>query len=154
MFHVPSMRANPSDAATVGPDTIDAGTSGNGNPSGQRTVARSAPDRRDRLAPDLTTSAPGGNLVPDSFRMGNCQFDSSGVAFEDGFMRDNRRTSRRNRVAIAIMVLLAAALPSVARFEVFHGTVWLFWLASLALIVAALVVCVRDLRHSYIQQRK
>ena len=52
------------------------------------------------------------------------------------------------------MVLLAAALPSVARFEVFHGTVWLFWLASLALMVAALVVCVRELRHSYIQQRK
>ena len=70
MFYVPSMRANPSDAATVGPDSIDAGTSGNGDPSGQRTVARSAFDRRDRLTPELTTSAPGGNLVPDSFRKG------------------------------------------------------------------------------------
>ena len=90
---------------------------------------------------------------PES-RRPNRQLDISGVAFEDGFMRDNRRSSRRNRVAIAIMVLLAAALPSVARFEVFHGTVWLFWLASLALMVAALVVCVRELRHSYIQQRK
>lgn len=69
-------------------------------------------------------------------------------------MRDNRRTSRRNRVAIASLVLLATALPLLARFEVFHGTVWLFWLATLALLVGALVVCVRDLRHTYIQQRE
>ncbi|TFD91381.1 hypothetical protein [Cryobacterium serini] len=78
----------------------------------------------------------------------NRQLDSSGVAFEDGFMRDNRRTSRRSRAAIVTLVLLAAALPAAARFEVFHGTVWLFWLASLALLVAALVVCVRHIKHS------
>lgn len=63
-------------------------------------------------------------------------------------------TSRGSRVAISTMILLAAALPLVARFEVFHDTVWLFWAASLALVVGAIAVCVRVLRHSYIQQRK
>ena len=69
-FHIPrAVDAGESlGRRAVGPDSIDAGTSGNGDPSGQRTVARSAFDRRDRLTPELTTSAPGGNLVPGSFR--------------------------------------------------------------------------------------
>jgi hypothetical protein len=74
--------------------------------------------------------------------------DRSGSAFDTGFMTDNRRTLPRSRAAVASMILLAAALPLVARFEVFEDTVWLFWLAALALLVGAGVVCVKNLRRS------
>lgn len=46
----------------------------------------------------------------------------------------------RERASVAAMVLVGVALPVIAKLHAFQDIVWIFWLASLVLIVGALAL--------------
>ena len=64
------------------------------------------------------------------------------------------RNLHGKRLAVVSLVLSAVVLPLIANFGAFHSVVWLFWLASLVLIIGAIVVSADYLRRTHIQRRK
>lgn len=61
----------------------------------------------------------------------------------DGLVMTQRvRGTALERTIVVAMILVGGALPVVANLPLFHGVLWVFWLAGLALIVGALILVV------------
>lgn len=52
------------------------------------------------------------------------------------------RGTALERAIVVAMILVGGALPVAANLPLFQDVVWVFWLASLALIVGALILVV------------
>lgn len=52
------------------------------------------------------------------------------------------RGTARERAVVVAMILVGGALPVAANAPLFQDVVWVFWLASFALIVGALILVV------------